>query len=240
MKRNLLLIVCTLLCLSTQAQSGSTISVDGRSVGFSFFWKDYPYDFHWESLGFKFLDMQGLPNGIGLNHGQSFAINVNISSVTIPLGYHWLIGSGLGFEWTRYQFQDNYALKDIGGVTQFIQPQDGVNWQRSRLRINYLNIPFLLEYQTRAHSNTFFINAGPIAQVKLYSKSSAKKIIPHNESRKVVFGRGMNIRPINFRLMAQIGFDEAFLTAYYSPFSMFFEEQGPELQPFAIGLSVAF
>lgn len=180
-----------------------------------------------------------LKNGelrLSTSHNFSF----NLIEYYIPLGYNWLLVTGLGSDWSRYHFKGNASLTSEDGITLFKPAPDGVTYRSSKLLAYYITIPLLLEYQIPINKGNIHFSAGAVAFFKYYSKSQTKYF--DNDGKKVVqnWGKDLNMRPIDIKLRGQIGFRYFALFGYYSPISMFKKDQGPDLQMYSIGAMLTF
>jgi hypothetical protein len=189
---------------------------------------------HWAGFSFAFSNLKDLPKDVNLSLERSYSISWNVDDREVPIHPHWMLVSGLGFDWSRYHFDGNAFLKNADGVTGFYQNDREL--KDSKLLVYYGKIPFLLEYQTRVHGRTFFVQGGVEGLVKLYSKS---RIEVKNGSHidKEDF-RNLKIYPVNMRLFMQIGFTNLGIFGYYQPFSMFQNGYGPNLRSFGIGIAI--
>lgn len=228
--------------LEEDIQPSSSIVYDGASYNFAFSWKKRKkLSSHWSGFGMSFMnyDDSDIPNGelrLSTSHNFSF----NIIEYYIPLGYNWLLVTGLGSEWSRYHFKGNAALTSENGITLFKPAPDGVTYRSSKLLAYYITIPLLLEYQIPVRKGSIHFSAGAVAFFKYYSKSQTKYF--DNDGNKVVqnWGKDLNMRPIDIKLRGQIGFKDFALFGYYSPISMFKKDQGPDLQMYSLGAMLTF
>jgi hypothetical protein len=218
--------------------SGSRIVVNGASYDFIFSWNREDVKSHWTGFGFSFNNLTGLGD-VGLNLTRSYSLALNVGNCILPLDRHWLLASGLGFDWSRFHFRGNYALQSVRGKTYFLSDSDGYDYRDSRLLVYYATIPFLLEYQTgRNGGNLFFVYGGVEGLVKLYSKSQAEVRTP-SLIRKDTY-RSLNLLPMNARITARIGFKDFSLFGHYHLFSLFEYGKGPDIHPYALGLMLNF
>ena len=90
--------------------------------------------------GYDFLDLRMEKSvNVKLNfYEQNFNLISNKFGLT----------TGLGFEWNNYRFDNNVVLSKDGNDLfndNFLYAR---NYSKSKLVVNYLNLPLLLEYQT--------------------------------------------------------------------------------------------
>ncbi|PXV62245.1 hypothetical protein CLV62_12168 [Dysgonomonas alginatilytica] len=216
--------------------SGSNVIFDGSSYNIIFSWKKKKkLQPHWTGIGMGFMNYndKDIPNGrLQVSRSHNFTVNL--------IDYHkqiknsnWLFVSGIGFEWSRYHFQDNAALTRIDGVTRFEPAPEGINYNSSKLLVYYITFPLLLEYQTSG----IHMSGGVVAFFKYYSKSQVNYYT--ERGRQVInMGRDLNIRPVDIKLRLQVGINDVHVYGYYSPMSMFNKDRGPDLRTYTIGVMI--
>jgi hypothetical protein len=230
-------------------ETKSSVFLDGVLDNSSvFFWRKKKANHaHWGGLRFAFTDLDGLQNvnenginGVDLKAGKSYSVTLErLIAADHPIDSHWVLATGLGLDFTRYRFTGNIGLNGntANNITQFEPAPDGVNYKASRLLIDYITVPVVLEYQTKAYNNRkFFVSGGVEGLIKYYSKS----ILDLGGGNKQTLGRDLNIHPVNLRFVAKIGLGNVGIFGYYQPFPMFEKGKGPDVCPFAIGFTVGY
>jgi hypothetical protein len=212
----------------------SVISLNGSSYDFIFNWKKKPTESHWKGIGFAFSNLKNL-QGADLDPNHSYSVMLNLMDYTVPLNYHFLFITGLGFDWSRYHFRGNTGLRYADGVADFFKDPEQ-EYKSSKLLVYYATIPLLLEYQTKINRHShFFISGGVEGLVKCYSKSQLDIRQPSGGIEKIHY-RNPNIPPLSARLLLQTGFDHFSIFGYYQLPSMFENGKGPNVRAFGIGL----
>jgi len=223
----------------------SSVDIDGVSYDFGFSWKKQSKkargragDVHWAGLGLAFMGLDGLDNyNITPNRGRSYCVNLNLVDASLPLSRHFVLGSGLGFDFARYHFNGNVSLQDVEGSAQFIDDPQGRSYKDSKALLTYMKSPFLIEYQTRANrlGARFFANVGVELMLKIWSKSEI--IVKSTDGLKRINYGGYNAFPATARFVGRIGFTGFNIFGYYQPMSLFAGTKGVELYPWGIGFS---
>lgn len=147
--------------------------------------------------------------------------------------------TGLGLEWKNYRFNDNVELVVMDGDIFNNYEQIPRNYTKSKLVVNYLNVPLMLEYQTNRFSkrNSFHISAG--VQAGLRIGSHTKNVYQENGKKKKMKDRDdFYLNPIKYDLSARIGWGKINLYADYSLNTLFKNNRGPELYPFTLGITL--
>lgn len=218
--------------LIPEKENESNILLGGSSYNFLFSWKKKKHlSPHWTGFGMGFMNYDDIPNG-NLKMSKSHNFTVNLFDFHKQIGKsNWLVVSGIGAEWSRYHFDENAALTKVDGITTFQPAPDGIDYKSSKLLAYYITIPLLLEYQV----SNFHVSGGVVGFFKYYSKSQVKYYV---DNEKVVknMGRDLNIRPVDMKLRLQVGINDISVYAYYSPFSMFGKDKGPDLKTYIIGV----
>jgi len=204
------------------------------------------FDGHWAGfdLGVNgFVDKNfsaDLPKDYGflsLKYEKSIDVQINFFEQSINL-YDNKLGlvTGLGLRWNNYRFADNIILSSdedkISGMADNTR-----DWRKSKLTVKYLQLPLLLEYQTNSYSrkNSFHV-AGGFVMGWRYA-SHAKMLYFDNGRQKPKNRDDFHLRPFRYDLTARIGWGVINLYATYSLNTMFRNDRGPEMYPFAIGLT---
>jgi len=181
--------------------------------------------------GYEFLDLRMEKSvNVKLNfYEQNFNLISNKFGLT----------TGLGFEWNNYRFDNNVVLLKDGNDLindNFLYAR---NYNKSKLVVNYLNLPLLLEYQTNRFSkkNSFHIGAG--LQTGLRIGSHTKLVYQDDGRKKKDKDPGdYHINPFKYDLMVRVGWGKLNLHANYSLNTLFKNNRGPELYPFTIGIAL--
>ncbi|MFV0328701.1 MAG: hypothetical protein ACK5KL_02575 [Dysgonomonas sp.] len=218
--------------LISEKENESNILLGGSSYNFLFSWKKKKHlSPHWTGFGMGFMNYDDIPNG-SLKMSKSHNFTVNLFDFHKQIGKsNWLVVSGIGAEWSRYHFDENAALTKVDGITTFQPAPEGIDYKSTKLLAYYITIPLLLEYQI----SNFHVSGGVVGFFKYYSKSQVKYYV---DNEKVVknMGRDLNICPVDMKLRLQVGINDISVYAYYSPFSMFGKDKGPDLKTYTIGI----
>ncbi len=220
----------------------SSAIYDGSSYNIIFAWKkkqkaNKP---HWTGMGMALANFNGMDDtNADLSISTSYSFIINTTDYKVPLSSHLLLITGMGLDFTRYHFNGNVGLTVVDGITKFVESADET-YKSSKLITYYITIPLLLEYQTKiANNRTFYVSGGMVGYIKYYSKSQIDVNVDGGVQARSL-GRDLNILPVNGRLMLQTGISDVNFYAYYSPFSLFQKDKGPDLKPIGIGIMIGF
>lgn len=220
--------------VSTQVEPASSVTYNGASYNLIFSWKKKKrLDPHWTGVGMGFMNYDDVPHGdLKVSRSHNFTLNFIEFQKHIK-NSNWLFISGIGTEWSRYHFDENVALTKRNGKTLFEPAPKGIDYKSTKLLAYYFTIPLLLEYQV----SNFHISGGAVGFFKFYSKSQVKYYV---DGKKHVqnMGRDLNMRPVDMKLRLQVGINDMAVYGYYSPFSMFDKNKGPDLKTYTIGVMI--
>lgn len=173
-----------------------------------------------------------------LKYEKSAEVNVNIYEQNFNLANNKLgLITGLGLRWNNYRFKDNIVLssdeEQISG-----SPDNSRTWEKSKLVVNYLTVPLLLEYQTNAYarSNSFHITAGVVAGWRYATHT--KMMYNEDGNGKPKNWDSYHLNPFRYDATVRIGWGIINLYATYSLNQMFKKDEGPELNPVTLGISL--
>lgn len=204
---------------------------------------------HWAGFSYGKLttsDNQmhlGVTNGVPLDKGKSNEVMLNIFDGILPvIGHTFGITSGFGLNWRSYHFDNNtHLMKDADGVTKVFSANAGINYTYSRLRTLHLTIPVLLEWQPLFGKNKeFFMSAGVIGGWNVMSTYRVKYVNADGDKINKVESHGLNTNPLSLDFMGQIGYSDISIYAKYSPFGIFQNGKGPDINAASLGLEIHF
>jgi len=203
---------------------------------------------HWAGLdlgvnGYVDKDFDiNMPKGyefLTLKYEKSIDVNINFFEQNINLINNKLgLVTGLGLRWNNYRFSNNTILNpDSVPIYGYRDNDNTRDWRKSKLVVNYLTLPLMLEYQTNrfSRSNSFHISAGVLLGWR-YS-THTKMLYFENGRQKPKQFDSFNINPFRYDATVRVGWGVINLYATYSMNTLFKDGGGPELYPFAIGIT---
>ena len=192
------------------------------------------------SIGFAGFADRGDFEAVPLKRGKSFEINLNLLQKALPLSRHykWAVVTGVGMRWSRYYLKGNRYFEEIDDNTQLITAPDNVRFKSSRLGITTLNLPLLLEWQSR--NDNLFFSAGVECSFKTASSSRIWYVDEHDKRQKEKVDADMTLRPVTMDVLVQAGSNNLGVFSRYSPISIFEKNKGLELYPLTIGIMLYF
>lgn len=204
---------------------------------------------HWAGFSYGKLttaDNQmniGFTSGVPFDKGKSNEVMLNIFDGIVPIiGHTFGLTSGFGLNWRSFHLDNNtHLLKDANGITKVFPADADVNYTYSRLRTLHLTVPVLLEWQPVFGKNKeFFMSAGVVGGWNVMSSYRVKYKNTDGDKVNKVESHGLNTNPLALDIMGQIGYSDISIYAKYSPFGIFQEGKGPEVNAASIGLQIHF
>lgn len=185
---------------------------------------------------------------LDLKYQKSIDVQLNVYEQNFNLiRNHLGLITGIGFTWNNYHYsRDLHFVADSSRIyayhgkegNEFEPAHPERNYQKSKLKVTYLTIPLLLEYQTNRHSraNSFHLTAGVVGGVRLGTKS--KVMWENSGTTKEKQWDDYHMNPFRWNAYAGIGWGIINLYATYSLNPLFQENDGPELYPFSVGITL--
>jgi hypothetical protein len=199
---------------------------------------------------------------MNMNTARSLNVNINPFELNVNL-YKNHIGftTGLGFQISNYYFTNDYVmLQDSSTIVAYkVKDAQGnyVGMNVNKMVVSYLNLPLLFEYQTNRYRrlSSFHISLGVIAGVRIgsytkqvYDNKQESYFLVDDQGNKVasfdvehysVRDRGAyHLSPFKLDAAFRIGWSHLNLFGTYSFTQMFQKNQGPELYPFTVGITL--
>ncbi len=176
-----------------------------------------------------------------LRNSRSRNINLNILQYNFAVSADNIgLVTGLGFEFNNYRFSGNVSIeKEDREIVPIDYDELGVSLEKSRFRAIYLNVPLLLEFQTKhpQHSRRAYFSAGIIGGLNI--GSNTKVVYKDNSGKTRERVRDdFYLSPFRYGLTVRTGYRALNLYANYYPTPLFQEGKGPELFPVAVGFSI--
>lgn len=179
-------------------------------------------------------------SGMDLNVAKSTNVMINFGAISTKIiGNKFGFTAGIGTEWHNYRFDDDVTLvKDKQNHVVKVEPlPTDKNVIKSKLTDWWLNIPVAFEVNGGKY-NSFYFSAGAIGSVLL--NSHTKVVTKDGGKDKDKTWNQFYLNPFRVSLMAKAGYGNFGIYATYSLIQLFQDGKGPELYPFAAGITLNF
>jgi len=193
---------------------------------------------NWRGLDFGFLsyakNMYVEGNSADLKQPQSNQINLNIFQYSIGLQRNRNtvgIVSGIGLRMDNYKFANPYTFIKGNYLLEAVK-LDHADLKKSKLFVNYLTVPLLLEIHIPVdhNSNHISISAGVIGNVRIGSHTKVKFGDTKEKYRSDFF-----LRPFNFTETIRLGYRQFGLFMNYDNNYLLKGTISPIIRPIAFG-----
>lgn len=178
-----------------------------------------------------------------LNPGKSLTWNLNIAEYAFTNERKTFgVVTGLGFSFQDYAFDESritiakdYENDMIVPVLVDAEDNSGNYIKKSKLHINYLTAPLMLEVKTplRMGSSRLYLAGGVIGSLYLGSHTKYK----YKGGDKFKKHSSYHINKWKYELTGRIGFGDFCVFANYSMTTLFKDGKGPKVNPMMIGIS---
>ncbi len=185
---------------------------------------------------------------LDLKYEKSFNVQLNVYEQNFNLYRNHLgLITGIGFNWSIYNYaKDLHFVADSAEIyayhgkkgNEYEQPHPERNYIKSKLMAAYLTIPLLVEYQTNHYckTNSFHLTAGVVGGVRMGTKAKVKW--NDSGSGKEKHWDDYHMNPFRWDAYGGIGWGIINLYGTYSLNQLFQKEEGPELYPFTLGITL--
>ncbi len=181
------------------------------------------------------------PGGfLSIYDGKAWNINYNLFQYSFNLTRNGRLGmvTGLGWRHNNYRFaNNNNIMKDSSGV--IVEKPYTQNLKKSKLVVDYVTVPLLMEFHTGRYNDGFRIGVGVIGSLKCRSLTKVKWFDEGDKKKEKNKG-DFNVSPLEYALTVRMGVDNFEVYANYSMIPLFKNGQGPEVYPLAVGLGFKF
>jgi hypothetical protein len=228
------------------------ISISGRDdiASNESYSRSRPFKGHWSGIELGLNNYVNNDFSTSLAPGEDFmelraakSINLNINilqqNLTISDNNIGLV-TGLGLGYNNYRFSNNVSImKENREIVPVEYDELGIKLEKSRFRAIYLNVPLLLEFQTKQsrRSHRAYISAGVIGGVNI--GSSTRVVYKDNSSRSREKAKDdFYLSPFRYAVTFRAGYRSLNIFANYYPTPLFQSGKGPELYPVSVGFSL--
>jgi hypothetical protein len=200
---------------------------------------------------------------LDLNSSRSLTVNLNPVEVNLNIAKnHFGLTSGLGFTFNNYYFSNSTLLVHDSAALVAYRLVDQ-NGNKADMKVNkltelWLTVPVLFEFQTNSGIkwNSFHVTLGAVGGVRLcaytkqqfYSRYTTYYMQDDNgknigsvyvDNRFTRTHSQYHLNPFKLDATVRIGWSFLNFFANYTVTQMFQKDQGPELYPWAIGITLA-
>lgn len=188
------------------------------------------------------FSLTGADEDFSLNYGKSVAIGLNLFEYKVPIvGNNFYMSTGFGLEFNNFRFDDTSVKLDPNSKPLSISHDTTREYTKNKLALAYLNVPLLFTVSTnnKKGKNGFHISVGAMAGFKYRSHQKFVYYEDGDKKKDKEFDN-FNTNPFRFTAMARMGYKNLGVYANYALNPVFLKDQGPELYPLTMGVSLLF
>lgn len=201
---------------------------------------------HWASIAIglnnymtadQSLTLPDTAQYLDLNTNRSMEVCLNVAELGIPIVKHRVgLVTGVGFKWNNYNFRNSNVVLHPDSSILYHTVNDTIDFSKSKLSVFYLTVPFMLEFQVPVQEKPMYLAAGVEAGLKIGSRTKMKS----PDGIKNRYKNDFHVNPYTLALAARLGYDAFGIYASYNMTTLFKADEGPELYPFAMGITINF
>jgi hypothetical protein len=184
------------------------------------------------------LDIPAPGQFLELNYAKSIQFSINACQKNFHIYKNYVnIYTGLGIDFNHYALENNVTLK--ANVPYLSATVDSaIAYKKNTLNITYLKVPLMLEINTsRDPGHNIHIAFGAELDYRIHAVT--KQSYEINDKKVQVKHRDdYNLEPFSYSAVARIGYNNVSIFANYGFSRLFKKDKGPQVYPFAVGISV--
>lgn len=138
---------------------------------------------------------------------------------------------GLTIAWKQYKFSNDFRI--LEDTIPFTIEDDGTTYKKNKLKTTFLEVPLMLTIAPGKRSN-FYLSGGVYGGVLL----NAKQKLKDDNGNKFKIKDDFNLNKFRYGVVGRIGFGPFAIYAQAALNTLFKENQGPELYPFNVGITI--
>jgi len=172
-----------------------------------------------------------------VNTNISYEVTLNVAQLGIPIVKHRIgLVTGVGLKWNNYKFKNTQVRLKADGSELYYEIDTTDSYSKSKLTVSYLTVPLLLEFQIPHEEDPIYFSAGIEGGLKLGSHTKMKT----NGGTKTKDKSDFHVSPFTATATARFGYGSFGIYGSYNLTPLFIKGEGPELYPFAMGVTINF
>lgn len=184
------------------------------------------------------LDIKGA-DFLELNYSKSIQFGLNLLEKDFHLYKNYVnLVIGAGFDFNHYAFNNNTTIK---ADTNFIWGFNDslIDFKKNKLNVSYLKVPLMFEFNTSKNpKRNFHIGVGGEVAYRIHAVTKQKYELDDKHYR-IKQKDDFNLEPFRYSAMVRIGYNNVTLFADYGLNRLFKKDQGPQVYPFTVGITLA-
>lgn len=210
--------------------------------------KKHSFNGHWAGVdvglnGYMYsnnsMSLLGNDRALTLNQAKSWNVSLNFAEFNLKLIKNYVgMTTGLGLQFNNYRFDKSTRL--IGDSASLMYFNDSIKYNKNKLIVTYLTVPLLFDFQVPVGGNDrIHLTVGAIGGLRIGTHTKQVFDLDGHENKEKQ-REDFHLSPFQYGLTARLGFNGVGVYVNYSLSSLFKDGEGPELYPWAAGLSFSF
>ena len=217
---------------------------------------DFDYEFNAEPrkkfdghLAGVFLGVNGLKNisdlpqqydFFSINESRSLCLDIYFMDLDIRFSDNCGLVTGMDLCLNHYAFDKLFDLKvEEKTLSADFSTSVGKEFKRANLRLAYLGVPLIFEYDFPLNSQKLYFQAGVKGSLRVGSRVKQVYNQDGNKKKNRVHD-DFETNLLRYSFIAGAGFGSWQVFGEYSPVELFKKNHGPEVYPFAVGVKLNF
>jgi hypothetical protein len=184
-------------------------------------------------VGYDFLD---------LDYGKSLNVSINFWEQKIPIWKrHINLVTGMGWDISNYRFTNDHYKLISDSIPISAVYDSSVTFKKNKLTASYLNVPLLLQFDTNPfgkHNKTVHVSAGIVGSYRIGSHTKQVYEVDGVEFKPKTRDN-FNLNTWRYSAMVRLGVGKIDIYASYAMNGLFKKDQGPQVYPFTVGITLA-
>ncbi|MFK7979264.1 MAG: outer membrane beta-barrel protein [Saprospiraceae bacterium] len=165
-------------------------------------------------------------------YGGSLNLNLHLIRHRLPIiKDHLGLEYGLTVSWQQYKFANDFKI--LEDTIPFSIEDDGTTYKKNKLKTTFLEVPLMLTISP-GKRKSFYISGGVYGGVLL----GAKQKLKDDNGNKTKIKDDFNLNKFRYGVIGRIGFGPFALYGQLALTDLFKDNQGPQLTPFNVGISI--
>ncbi|OFY84902.1 MAG: hypothetical protein A3F72_18140 [Bacteroidetes bacterium RIFCSPLOWO2_12_FULL_35_15] len=210
--------------------------------------KDTAQEFkHWQGIDLGVNGFLGYDNSLNvpknadfleLNYGKSIQFGLNLLEKDFHIYKNYInIVTGFGFDFNHYAFQNNITLNP--DTSYLVAGKDDVKYKKNTLNVSYIKAPLILEFNTSKNPDkNFHIGVGAEFAYRIHAVTK-QKYDANDTHYKNKQRDDYNLEPFRYSAIARVGYNNVTIFANYGLNRLFKKDQGPQVYPFTVGVTIS-
>lgn len=172
-----------------------------------------------------------------LDYSKSHVFNFNFLEHSFRLHKNYvMLTTGLGTEFNRYAFRNNYML--VSGTDSLQAIPTTLNFQKNSLKTSYLTAPLMIQFNTNKRvKKSFHLAAGVVAGYNFNTHLKQVYEIEDTKVKSKVYD-DFQVNPFKAAATVRLGYSNFNIFATYGLTPLFESGSAPDLYPFTLGVTL--